>query len=84
MPEFVWFDGCIARDGCKPGEGTIYCCWDERSTCHEKTIANSLKQQRWFQLKRIFKLCNNNMATKRGEEGYNPCYKYDLIYDVIT
>ena len=43
-----------------------------------------MKLQRWFQLKRIFKLCNNDTAKKIGEEGYNPCYKYDLIYDVIT
>ena len=40
--------------------------------------------QRWNQLKRIFKLNNNDLAKKRGEEGYNPTYKYDMIYKTLV
>ena len=30
------------------------------------------------QMKREIKLCNNMAATKRGEFGYDPAYKFDL------
>ena len=39
---------------------------------------------RWFQLKKILKLNNNDKSKKRGEEGYNPCYDYDMIFDTIV
>ena len=32
--------------------------------------------ERWVQLKRVLKLCNNDTAKKRTEQGYDPCYKY--------
>ena len=30
------------------------------------------------------KLCDNKTALKRDEANYNPAYKYDLIFDVLT
>ena len=39
--------------------------------------------ERWKNIKRYFKL-NNNMTTKqRGQEGYDPCAKYDFIYKCL-
>jgi hypothetical protein len=35
---------------------------------------------RWLQLKRMYKLSHNARATKRGQSGYYPAYKYDYIY----
>eukprot|EP00957_Ditylum_brightwellii_P046518 3530556-Ditylum_brightwellii.AAC.1 len=29
------------------------------------------------------KLCNNDTAKKIGEDGYNPAYKYDYLFNVI-
>ena len=39
---------------------------------------------RWNQIKRLLKLNNNDMTKKGGEDGYNPSYKYDMVYDVIV
>jgi hypothetical protein len=30
-----------------------------------------------------YKLCNNDVSPKRGEPGYNPAYKYDVLYDTF-
>ena len=39
---------------------------------------------RWKYIKRFFKLNNNlNDVKKRGDHGYDPCTKYDLIYKVL-
>jgi hypothetical protein len=38
----------------------------------------------FLQMKRVVKLCNNLIATKRGEAGYNPAYKYAMIYKVLV
>ena len=37
----------------------------------------------WLQVKRTYKLCNNDVSTKHGEHGYNPAYKYDMLYDTF-
>jgi hypothetical protein len=33
--------------------------------------------------KRVMKLKNNQTSRKRGEEGYNPAFKFDLVYDCV-
>eukprot|EP00957_Ditylum_brightwellii_P044257 3357662-Ditylum_brightwellii.AAC.1 len=35
------------------------------------------------QMKHTRKLCSNDTAKKKGEDGYNPAYKYDYLFDVI-
>jgi len=55
-----------------------------KKTAHyDKVIADSLTVTRWHQLKRIYKLNNNDTAKKKGEPGYDPCYKFDLVYKVL-
>ena len=39
---------------------------------------------RYSQLKLPMKLCHNGSAPKREDEGYDPAYKYDLIYKTIV
>jgi hypothetical protein len=34
-------------------------------------------------LKRAYKLCNNQTAAKKGEDVYNPGYKFDYIFKCI-
>jgi hypothetical protein len=46
-------------------------------------IVSSMKLHRFLQVKRVIKLCNNLASPKRGETGYNPAYKYDMIYNVL-
>ena len=42
-----------------------------------------MKYSRWLQIKRCFKLCDNNCCPKRGERDYDPAYKYDYAYKAV-
>ena len=35
-------------------------------------------------MKCILKLNNNDTSKKPGKDGFDPCYKYDLIFKVIV
>ena len=37
-----------------------------------------------LQIKITLNLNNNHTETKKGESGYNPKFKYDLIFDFIV
>ena len=39
---------------------------------------------RYSQLKLSMKLCHNDSAPKREDEGYDPAYKYNLINKTIV
>ena len=83
--EFVQFDGVVVRDGCRGGgDGAIYQRWNKDSSLCDKHIMNSLTLSRWFNLKRLFKMNNNDKSPKRGESGYDPAYKYDLIFRTLV
>ena len=74
--EYVRFDGVLVRDGCRGGgDGAIYRRWNRNSSSCDKYVMNSLSLSRWFNLKRLFKLNNNDKSPQRGEEGYDPAYK---------
>ena len=51
---------------------------------YDDHISNAMNHQIQLHIKRGKKLCNNNAAPKRGEEGYDPSYKYDYIYKIIV
>ena len=83
--EFVRFDGVLVRDGVRGGgDGAIYRRWNVMSSTNDKHISSSLSLSRWFNLKRLLKLNNNDLSPKRGEVGYDPAYKYDMIYRTIV
>ena len=85
QPEYVRFDGCVVRDGVRGGgDGALYRRWQRGSSSSDDLIQNSMTLERWVQLKRVLKLCNNDTAKKRTEQGYDPCYKYSMIFDVIV
>lgn len=50
---------------------------------YDQYIGASLTHTRFLQLKRVWKLNDNQQAKKRGEEGYDPAYKYDYIFNAI-
>ena len=86
MPEYVRWDGCLVRDGVlghKEG-GALYRRWNKYCSDSDEVIQNAMTLERWVQLKRIYKLNNNDTAKSKDEIGYNPAYKYDLIFDVLT
>ena len=82
--EYVRFDGCIIRDGVRGGAGAMYRMWNKESSNADVFAMKSMSLERWHQLKRIYKLCNNDTVPKRGKAGYDPCYKYDYIYNTLV
>ena len=54
------------------------------SSTNDKHISSSLSLSQWFNLKILLKLNNNDLSPKRGEVGYDPAYKYDMIYRTIV
>ena len=42
-----------------------------------------MSYQRWLQVKRVKKLCNNDSSPKRWQDGDDPSYKYDYIWKTI-
>jgi hypothetical protein len=85
VEELLHFDSVVIRDGVHGGtDGAIYRRWREGETTFDKDVAKSISHTRWLQLKRTYKLCDNQSSRKKGEEGYNPAYKFDYIFKCIV
>ena len=56
----------------------MYRRWVDRSD-YDEFILESINHSRWLQIKRTVKLNNNANLPKRGETGYDPAYKFDLL-----
>jgi hypothetical protein len=84
VEELLRFDSVVIRDGVHGGtDGAIYRRWRQGETTFDKEIAKSISHTRWLQLKRTYKLCDNQAAPKKGDKGYNPGYKFDYIFKCI-
>ena len=84
IEELVRFDSAVIRDGVLGGlDGALHHRWDDQSSAFDSDIANSIHHTRWLQLKRTFKLCDNERAPKRDQPGYDPAYKYDYLFKTI-
>eukprot|EP00957_Ditylum_brightwellii_P143647 10944371-Ditylum_brightwellii.AAC.2 len=83
IKEHVNWDSCIIRDGVRGGRnGAIYRLW-QQGTDYDDVMEMSMNYVHFLQIKCTRILCNNDSAKKKGEDGYNPAYKYDYIYDVL-
>ena len=84
LKEIVQHDACIIRDGVRGGSsGAIYRRW-QIGADYDDDIAMAISFRRWLQVKRVKKLCNNDVVPKRNEPEYDPTYKYDYIYKCIV
>ena len=84
LDELLHFDSAVIRDGVHGGtDGAIYRRWKLGETTFDPEIARSITHTRWLQLKRTYKLCDNETAPKKGEEGYDPAYKFDYIFKCV-
>jgi len=84
--ELLQWDGVLVMDGVRGGsKGAMLRRFDNYpdSASYDPHIAKAFTKTRWLELKRCVKLCNNLTVPKKGQEGYNPAYKYDLIFDTI-
>ena len=88
VPELVRWDGVILMDGVRGGSnGAILRRFDtsrEDNTSFDKNISAAMTKTRFLEIKRVYKLNDNKDGVKRGEEGYNPAYKYDYIWKTLV
>jgi hypothetical protein len=86
VPELVRYDAVLIRDGLLGGsvDGGLFRRWKRDDSSFDKFIHQALTHSRFLQLKRTWKLNDNSTTKKRGEDGYDPCFKYDYIFKVIT
>ena len=85
--ECLQWDGVVVMDGVRGGSnGAILCRFDKRAsnTAYDRHVDKAMTQTRWLQLKRVLKLNNNMESKKRGDEDYDPAYKYDYIFKTIV
>jgi hypothetical protein len=68
----------FGRDGVLGGShGAIYRRWSMET-------ASAITHSRWLQIKRVYyKICDNDLAPKKGDADYDPAYKYDYIYKCL-
>ena len=81
IPELLHFDMILVCDGvCGGSQGALHNHWDENDALYQEEIADAMSHTRFLQLKRTYKL-NNNDHDKGNED---PCRKFDLIYKAIV
>lgn len=86
-PELLQWDGSLVMDGVLGGsKGGILRRFDTRegNTLYNELMAKTFTKSRWLELKRVYKMCNNLTSKKRGEDGYNPAYKYDYLFKTLV
>ena len=79
IPELAKFDCILIRDGVLGGsKGSIHLRWKPDDALYNSDIAGAMTHTRFLQIKRTFKL-NDNDATSK-----DPCKKFDYIYRTIV
>jgi hypothetical protein len=82
--DLVRWAGVPIRHGARGGRPmTLHYRWCKSDPDYDESIASSMTLSRWRQIKSVFKLNNNMVEPKRGQPGYDPCAKYDLIFKVM-
>ena len=82
--ELVRWTGIPILHGAREGSsGTLYKRWLMSDKNFDQDVSNSMNYSRYKAIKSVFKLNENMTAPKRGQEGYEPCAKYDYIYKVL-
>ena len=84
-PELVKWTACPIRNGALDGQSsTLPARWNQEDPRYDLHMAKNMSASRFKMIKRFFKLNNNLIETKKkGDDGYDPCAKYDLIYKVL-
>jgi hypothetical protein len=88
IPELLRWDGVVVqKDGVRGGsDGAIVRRFHKSkyNTAYDALVSKAFSKHRWLEIKRVYKLCNNMSASKKGGDNYDPAYKYDLIYKVLV
>ena len=81
--ELVHFDGIMIRDGVLGGSGGAIHQRYLDGACKHDPISECMTFSRLCQLKRVMKM-HHPSCPQRGQHGYDPAYKYDLPWRVLT
>ena len=85
LEELLRFDGAVVRNGVLGNnDSAFYHRWLKGSSVYDSETDTAITHRRWLQIKRVYKLCNNADVPKRGEPGYDPAYKYDMLWKTIV
>ena len=60
--------------------GGVHLRWDPTDSDYDDAVYNAMSDTRFLQIKRTYKLNDNFLAPKRNQPGYDPAYKYDMVY----
>ena len=75
----------VVRDGVLGGmKCAIYRWWKKADSAYDPEIAGTVTHTRWLQMKRVYKLCDNKGSAKKGDDDYDPAYKYEYIYKCLV
>jgi hypothetical protein len=84
VPELVKWAAVPICHGARGGNPmTLHFRWMQSDCDFDHTIAGAITQTRWCRIKQVFKLNNNFVTPSRGSPGYDPAFRYDLIYKVM-
>jgi hypothetical protein len=82
--ELLHFDMAVVQDGALGGMGgAIYRRWNIGRSNYDPEIAAAIIHTRWLQVKRVYKMCDNDLAPKKGDADCDPAYKFDYIYKCL-
>jgi hypothetical protein len=85
VPELVRWTGVPICHGALDGKpGTISSRWDSSDPRYDSVTDDAMSMDRWKKIKRYFKLNNNIISKPRGQPGYDPCSKYDFIFQCLV
>ena len=75
--------GVIFRDAALGGSGgALHRRFKPGNSQSDSQIERCMTERRYLQIKRVMKLNDNDTSPKKGEDGYSPTYKYDMISEV--
>jgi hypothetical protein len=77
----------VVQDGVLGGmDGAIYRRWKKMGelSYDPAKIVQAITHTRWLGVKRVYKLCDNDLAPRKDQANYDPAYKYDYIYKCLV
>ena len=83
IKELVKFDGVLVRNSVLDSiNGALHRIWIKGSN-FDKDTGEEMNHSRWLQIKCVLHLNDNDVSIARGEEGYDPEQKFDLVLKYI-
>jgi len=85
IADLVHFDSIVIRDGVLGGsDGAIHLRWKDGDALFCREIQETMSYTRFLQLKRTYKLNDNNKPQPVGAPRVDPAEKFDLLYKTIV